>query len=134
LLIYWLALEILGVKGQQYTLEGNVIRRIDCWILGPQHMYREKGVAFDPEGLLSTLPAVVNVLAGYLAGRWILRKGASYTTVVQLLVTGLLLTGLALIWEGWLPLNKKLWTSSYVVFASGADLLALACCSILSKY
>lgn len=125
LLVYWLLLELLGVHGQAYTVEGNAVRRIDLLILGPQHMYREKGIAFDPEGLLSTLPAVVNVLAGYLAGRWVVRKGASFETVAGLLVTGTLLVGLGLVWNGWMPLNKKLWTSSYVVYTSGIDLLAL---------
>jgi len=125
LLGYWLLLELLGVREQVYTVEGNAVRRIDLLILGPRHMYRERGIAFDPEGLLSTLPAVVNVLAGYLAGRWIVRKGASYETVAGLLVTGALLVGLGLVWNGWMPLNKKLWTSSYVVYASGIDLMVL---------
>lgn len=125
LLVYWLLLYLLGMPGGQYTIEGNAVRRIDLWILGPQHMYREKGVAFDPEGLLSTLPAIVNVLAGWLAGKWILRKGVSYTTVAELLVAGLLLIGISMVWGEWLPLNKKLWTSSYVIFSSAIDLLVL---------
>ncbi|HVU56806.1 MAG TPA: heparan-alpha-glucosaminide N-acetyltransferase domain-containing protein, partial [Puia sp.] len=48
LLSYWALLELLGVRGQAYSVEGNAVRRIDLLVLGPQHMYREKGVAFDP--------------------------------------------------------------------------------------
>lgn len=125
LLIYWLLLYILGTPGSQYTLEGNAVRRIDLWVLGPQHMYRERGVAFDPEGLLSTLPAVVNVLAGWLAGRWIIKKGAASGTVAKLLLTGALLIAAAIVWQIWLPLNKKLWTSSYVLYTSAIDLMTL---------
>jgi len=126
LLGYWLLLYVLGAPGGWLTVEGNAVRRIDLWILGPQHMYREKGVAFDPEGLLSTLPSVVNVLAGWLAGRWIIRKGKSYEAVAMILMVGVLSMAVAWFWNGWLPFNKKLWTSSYVVYTTAIDLLALA--------
>jgi predicted acyltransferase len=125
LLIYWLLLYTLGTPRSQYTLEGNAVRRIDVWVLGPQHMYRERGVAFDPEGLLSTLPAVVNVLAGWLAGRWVVRKGRSSETAAKMLMAGVLMIVVAWVWQLWLPFNKKLWTSSYVVYTSAIDLLAL---------
>jgi len=125
LLIYWLLLYILGTPGSQYTLEGNAVRHIDLRVLGPRHMYHEKGVAFDPEGLLSTLPAVVNVVAGWLAGRWVIKKGAAFGTVAWLLFTGVLLITVAIVWQNWLPLNKKLWTSSYVLFTSAVDLATL---------
>lgn len=125
LLVYWLLLYVLGTPGSWLTLEGNAVRRIDILIMGPQHMYREKGVAFDPEGLLSTLPAVVNVLAGWLAGRWIVRKGRSFETVATMLTVGVLATVVAWVWEIWLPFNKKLWTSSFAVYTSAIDLLVL---------
>lgn len=125
LLVYWLLLYVLGTPGEWLTVEGNAVRRIDLLVLGPRHMYREKGVAFDPEGLLSTLPAMVNVLAGWLAGRWIIRKGKKFATAMLMLLIGLLLLAIALVWNEWLPLNKKLWTSSYVVYTSAIDLLVL---------
>ncbi len=125
LLSYWLLLYVLGMPGSWLTPEGNAVRRVDILIMGPQHMYREKGVAFDPEGLLSTLPAMVNVLAGWLAGRWIVRKGKSFETAAAMLTVGVLMMGVAWVWKGWLPLNKKLWTSPYVVYTSAIDLLVL---------
>jgi predicted acyltransferase len=56
------------------TLEGNAGTKLDLWLLGEKHLYHGEGVAFDPEGLLSTLPATVNVIAGYVAGMFLQRK------------------------------------------------------------
>ena len=125
LLGYWGLLYCGGDQGAPYSLLGNAVRKLDLRILGERHMYREKGVVFDPEGILSTLPSIVNVLAGYLAGKWILLKGRSLGTVTGLLLAGVVLTGAGLLWSGWFPLNKKLWTSSYVCLTTGLDLLFL---------
>jgi predicted acyltransferase len=125
LIIYWWLLYGLGEPGIQYTVMGNAVRKIDIAILGEQHMYREQGVVFDPEGLLSTIPATVNVLAGYLAGIFIIQKQKTYESVAKLAIAGslLILTGLA--WNYFLPMNKKLWTGSYVVYTTGIDLITL---------
>ncbi|MHA4806611.1 acyltransferase family protein [Flavitalea flava] len=125
LLCYWLLLYILGDPGGQFTMEGNAVRKLDLWILGERHMYREKGIAFDPEGLLSTMPAMVNVLAGWMAGRWIILKGKTMETFWGLLLAGIGLTGIALFWNQAFPFNKKLWTSSYVFFSVGIDMIVL---------
>ena len=126
LLVYWLLLFVTGEPGLQYTITGNGVRKIDLAIIGARHMYREQGIIFDPEGLLSTIPATVNVLAGYFAGIFIIQKQKSYETIAKLSMAGSVLVLAGLFWNYFLPLNKKLWTSSYVVYTTGIDLIVLA--------
>ena len=83
LFLYWWLLYAFGDAGMQYTITGNAVRKIDLLVLGEQHMYQEDGIVFDPEGLLSTIPAIVNVTAGYVAGRLIIKKGKTKQTVIQ---------------------------------------------------
>lgn len=123
---YWLLLYMFGNPGLQYTITGNAVRKVDILIFGKQHLYKERGIIFDPEGLLSTIPAIANVLAGYLAGIFIIQKGKSYDVVVKFAIMGSLLILLALFWSYLLPINKKLWTSSYVFFTTGVDLIVLS--------
>lgn len=108
------------------TLAGNAVLRLDRWLLGDAHLYRGEGIAFDPEGLLSTLPAIANVLAGWLAGQHLRRHGASGATVVRLLAAGVLALAAGWIWAEVLPFNKKLWTSSYALATAGVATLLLA--------
>ncbi|CAN7508211.1 heparan-alpha-glucosaminide N-acetyltransferase domain-containing protein [Pseudoduganella sp. LjRoot289] len=121
LLAYWVVLALCG----DYTLEGNAPARFDLWLLGERHLYHGEGLPFDPEGMLGTIPATVNVIAGYFAGRLILAKGASYETLAKLMMAGVLCAGAALCWDLAFPINKKLWTSSYVLYTIGLDLLVL---------
>ncbi len=121
LLSYWLLLYIFG----DYTLEGNAALKLDLVLFGDKHLYHGEGIAFDPEGLLSTLPAIVNVIAGYLTGRFIQQKGNSYETISKLMIAGALLLFVALSWNMVFPINKKLWTSSFVLYTVGLDLLIL---------
>ena len=122
LFIYWFLLNQFG----DYTITGNAVRRLDLRLLGINHLYRERGIVFDPEGLLSTIPAVVNVITGYLAGAYIRDKGKNYECLAMLALSGIACIVVGLWWNLMLPLNKKLWTSSYVVFTSGLDLVILA--------
>lgn len=126
LLLYWVLLYAFGASGAAYTIEGNFVRKIDLAVLSAPHMYREGGIVFDPEGLLSTLPAIVNVTAGYLAACFILKKGKTRDGVVTLLLAGAVLITFGLVWQYWFPFNKKLWTSSYVLYTTGIDLVVLA--------
>ncbi len=121
LLGYWYALAQFG----DYTLAGNAGRKLDLWLLGEGHLYHGEGLAFDPEGLLGTLPATVNVIAGYWAGRLIRRRGPGYDSIAGLALSGLACIALALCWDSVFPINKKLWTSSYVLYTVGLDLLIL---------
>jgi predicted acyltransferase len=122
LLGYWLLLFAFG----DYSLEQNAVRKLDLTLLGGKHLYHGAGIPFDPEGLLSTLPAIVNVIGGYFACRLIQQKGNSYETISKLMVPGALLIFTALCWNMVFPINKKIWTSSFVLYTVGIDLLILA--------
>jgi predicted acyltransferase len=119
---YWWLMHTFG----DYSLAGNAEIRLDKLVLGDAHMYHGEGVAFDPEGILSTLPAIVNVLAGYLAGRFIRDHGASRSTVTRLLLVGAIAIAVALWWDTVFPINKKIWTSPFVLCTVGIDLWVLA--------
>jgi predicted acyltransferase len=121
LLGYWAALLIFG----NLTLEGNAVLKLDKWLLGERHLYHGEGIAFDPEGLLSTLPAIVNVIAGYYAGVYLQKKGKSFEAVSTLLIAGFASLVIAYFWDLVFPINKKLWTSSYVLYTVGLSLIIL---------
>lgn len=122
LLLYWYVLYCFGVPPGPYSLEGNAVGRLDALYLSPGHMYKHYGFPFDPLGLLSTFPAVVNVVAGFLTGSFVQKNGG----VLKLFAAGILLVAAGALWNRWLPINKPLWTSSYVIYATGFDLLILA--------
>ena len=94
--------------------------------MGDAHLYHGEGVAFDPEGILSTLPAIVNVIVGYFAGKFIQEKGKSYETISKLLLVGCLFIFIAICWDSIFPINKKLWTSSFVMITTGIDLVIIS--------
>ena len=108
------------------SLAGNAVLKLDEWLIGGNHMYHGNGIAFDPEGLLSTLPAIVNVIIGYLAGRFIQNNGQNFETVAKLMMVGFALIFVGLAWDLILPINKKLWTSSFVMLTCEIDLFAIA--------
>lgn len=108
------------------SLEGNAVLKLDAWLIGESHMYHGEGIAFDPEGLLSTLPAIVNVIAGYAAGLFLQRSGKNYESIAKLMMIGAALLLMAAWWDLMFPINKKLWTSSYVLHTVGLDLLILS--------
>jgi len=122
LLGYWGLMYSFG----DYSFAGNAAIKLDKLVLGEAHMYHGEGVAFDPEGILSTLPAIVNVLAGYLAARYIRDHGTDRSTSIRLLLLGAVCVALSLCWNLAFPINKKLWTSSFVLCTVGIDLGALA--------
>jgi predicted acyltransferase len=122
LIVYAVALPLCG----DLSLENNGPRTLDLFLLGPAHLYTGEGIPFDPEGLFSTLPALANVLGGYLAGRWLAARGSNASAVIRLAVAGALALAIALLWQWQVPLNKKLWTSSYALLNLGIDALALS--------
>ncbi|MBW4642981.1 MAG: acyltransferase family protein [Goleter apudmare HA4340-LM2] len=133
LLGYWLAMMYLPVPGYgagELTREGNLGAYIDRLIIPKAHLYKGDGFNLmgDPEGLFSTIPAIVSVLAGYFAGHWIRTQSVQTRTSIGLALFGIgcLIIGWA--WGWTFPINKKIWTSSYVVFSSGWALLLLAAC------
>ncbi|MBV6319512.1 acyltransferase family protein [Duganella violaceipulchra] len=122
LLGYWWILAFYG----DYSLGGNAVLKLDLAVLGAPHMYHGEGIAFDPEGILSTLPAIVNVLAGYAAAERLRHKGPGRRTVATLAAAGAACLLLAYGWDALLPINKKLWTGSFVACTVGWDLIILA--------
>jgi predicted acyltransferase len=126
LLVYWIVSYAFGDPNDPYSLTGNAGLRLDVWLFGESHMYHGEGVAFEPEGLLSTLPSIVNVIFGYLAGDFIRRYGNKYETIAKLMLAGGVLVFVALTWDMAFPINKKLWTSSFVLLTVGIDLMVLS--------
>jgi predicted acyltransferase len=82
----------------------------------------------DPEGLLSNIPALGTTLLGMLTAMWLRTKESMERKCAYLFGAGILLVILGEIWNPWFPINKKLWTSSYVFFAAGISMLGLALC------
>ena len=126
LLSYWAILYFFGDRSDPYSLEGNAALKFDLLLLPAQNLYQGFGIPFDPEGLLSTLPAVVNVLVGFMTGYYIQRKGNHMGTVLKLALSAAAFIVVALLWDSYLPINKPIWTSSYVVYSLGLDLLVLS--------
>lgn len=129
LLLYWLAMIFIPVPGYgagNLTPEANLAGYLDRVILGSNHLY--KGGPFDPEGLFSSLPAVVTVLLGYFAGDWIRNQPIQSRTSMGLLLLGIGSLILGWLWGFVFPINKQLWTSSYVLFSAGWALLIFAAC------
>lgn len=114
--------------------DGNVVRIVDRAVIGENHMYTYNAATkslrepTDPEGLLSTLPAIVTSLVGYWTGLAIQRRGANTNTVVWMIVVGLTVFATGLVWGHWFPIGKKLWTSSFVLVTAGLAMVVLAGC------
>lgn len=122
---YWALMSWVPVPGYgpgDLSPEGNLAAWIDRLVL-PGRLWQGN---WDPEGLLSTLPAIVSSLLGIATGEW-LRSGRDGSSVTRgLLAAGLVGTVVGLAWGVVFPINKNLWTSSYVVFTTGTALLVLA--------
>ncbi|MEJ0030523.1 MAG: acyltransferase family protein [Bacteroidota bacterium] len=125
LVLYWWILYYFGDQPDPYSLTANAVAKLDLIILGTKHVWHGEGVPFDPEGLLSTLPAIANVAAGYFVGDYIQRTNAS-KSIIRLSIAGMILVVIAVIWDQVFPFNKKIWTSSYVLLTVGLDLLILS--------
>jgi predicted acyltransferase len=144
---YWLLMTMVPVPGCDVTTMNdkacNLAAYIDRMILTEPHMWRVSKV-YDPEGLLSTIPAIVTCLSGVLTGTWLVGTRASLPATSQSDVTnsidnrlnkvsaifffGIVLFALGWIWNSFFPFNKSLWTSSYVLVTSGLALLTFGFC------
>ncbi|HEY9850112.1 MAG TPA: heparan-alpha-glucosaminide N-acetyltransferase domain-containing protein [Leptolyngbyaceae cyanobacterium] len=130
---YWLAMTYIPVPGYGagiLTREGNLGAYLDRIIIGTAHLYQGDNYNSmgDPEGLFSTLPALVNVLAGYFTGRWLRREPIDTRTSINLALIGIICLIIGWDWGFLFPLNKKLWTSSYVLYSTGWSILFMAAC------
>ncbi|HEV2017277.1 MAG TPA: DUF5009 domain-containing protein [Gemmatimonadaceae bacterium] len=130
---YWFAMTLIPVPGENvvgalllHTKDRNLAAYLDRAILGTNHTWIGS-VTFDPEGPMSTIPAIATAMLGVIAGRWIAQRDKPLLERI----TGLFAVGsvgmmLGLMWNWSFPINKNLWTSSYVVFTAGMACVALA--------
>jgi predicted acyltransferase len=127
LLGYWALMALVPVPGYGHgdlSVDGNFAAYVDRFFL-TGHMWRE---TWDPEGLVSTIPAIATALLGVLAGRLLRSNESRYRIAGWMFVCGWAGILGGLIWDPLFPINKQLWTSSYVLFSAGA---AVSCLAVL---
>ncbi|HEX3600894.1 MAG TPA: DUF5009 domain-containing protein [Lacipirellulaceae bacterium] len=130
LLGYWATLAFLPDPHnyeKNLTNKYNITVVVDRALVGDKHMYHGDSPT-EPEGFLSTFPAIVSALIGYWAGLFIQRRGVNYRTVAMLAICGLALAAIGQGWHFAFPINKKLWTSSFVLLTGGLASTVLAAC------
>ncbi|MCJ7582235.1 MAG: heparan-alpha-glucosaminide N-acetyltransferase domain-containing protein, partial [Candidatus Aminicenantes bacterium] len=124
---YWAVMKLIPVPGYGagvLEFEGNLCGFIDTKLLAG-HLYK---TTFDPEGILSTFPAVATALLGTLTGDWLLSKRDQGRKMAGLFAAGIILVISGLLLHPIFPINKQLWTSTFVIFTAGAALLILGLC------
>jgi len=134
LFFYWLMMMIVPVPGCDVTTINdkacNLAAYVDRSVFGLNHIWRQAKV-YDPEGILSTIPAIVTTISGVLTGLWLKSKRSDLEKVAGMFFFGLILLVLAWCWNPFFPFNKALWTSSYVLYTSGLALCFLGFCYFL---
>ena len=130
LLGYWALMTLVPVPGYGVgdlgSKEWNLAAYVDRAVFG-QHVWRQAKV-YDPEGILSTLPAVATTLCGVLTGHLLRSRRTATEKVAAMFVAGVAGVVAGWAWNYWFPVNKALWTSSYVLLTAGMALQLLACC------
>lgn len=128
LVTYWLLMTFVPVPvfgAGRLDVEGNFAHYIDFLVLG-RHNYAHT-LTWDPEGIVSTLPAIATTLFGVMAGHFLRLKTELTRKIAWLFFTGCLLVAAGLLISNWMPLNKKLWTDSFSVLLAGIDFLVFGC-------
>lgn len=123
---YWALMSFAPVPGYgagRLDVEGNFAHYVDRLLLGSHNYGNTK--TWDPEGIVSTLPAIASALFGVFAGQILAHYQTMAERIKYLLLTGAVLVPLALLWNQWLPINKSIWTSSFATFMAGLDFLLL---------
>lgn len=105
LLGYW-ALLYFGASANPYSLEGNIVRQFDLFLFGEHHIYKGFGIPFDPEGVLSSIPAVGTVIIGYLIGDVMNSTASIVLKMKKLLMYGAFMTVIGAVWALAFPINK----------------------------
>ena len=121
---YWMMMTLIPVPGfgpGRLDVAANFAHYVDSFVLGAHNYAHTK--TWDPEGVVSTLPAIATALFGVLAGQILRLRRELAERVVWLFVTGSLLLAAGLICSAWLPINKKLWTDSFSLFMAGLDFI-----------
>ena len=131
LIAYWALMTFVPVPGIGYAnleKETNLGAWLDRTILTEAHLWKSVKT-WDPEGILSTLPAVATGLFGVLVGTWLRRKDREESVKISWMFSiGILAVVFGLIWDLFFPINKALWTSSFVLYAGGLATIGLALC------
>ncbi|HSK71784.1 MAG TPA: DUF5009 domain-containing protein [Pyrinomonadaceae bacterium] len=131
LFLYWALMSFIPVPGCEITTINdkacNLAAYLDRLILSENHIWKQAKV-YDPEGILSTIPAISTTLAGVLTGIWLKTKRSDLDKISGLFFFGVVLTALGWCWHLIFPMNKPLWTSSYVVYTAGLALCFLGFC------
>jgi len=147
LVLYWI-LCYIGNPGDPYSLQGWFGTNIDKKILHVPHMYKGEGLPFDPEGIMSTMSAIVEVIFGYFVGDYIQKKSkvpenlalgtvnnfGPYQMLSGLFVGGVVMLLTGYWWDKVFPINKKIWTSSFTVYTSGLATITIATMIYLIEY
>lgn len=123
---YWWACVAFAHGVDPYSLEGFFGTTLDRVLLGESHLYRGEGVPFDPEGLASTTPAIAQVLLGYAVGHFLLQRQQAKSLVRDLLLIAIVAAAVGSFAHELMPINKKLWTSSYALLTTGLATLSIA--------
>jgi predicted acyltransferase len=134
LLGYWALMSLVAAPGYEpgdLSRKGNLAAAVDRAILTPDHLYKKGNDpegSYDPEGPLSTLPAIATTLIGMLAGGWLRSDRSGYEKNAGLFFAGWFGVVLGWVWSAGFPINKALWTSSFVLLTAGLGLQLLAVC------
>ena len=129
LLGYWLLVKFVSAPGYaagDLTKDGSLPSYVDRVVFG-KHVWAQAKV-YDPEGLLSTIPAIATTLIGVLTGHWLRTEKTRYEKAAGMFVVGAICVAIGWAWNAFFPINKALWTSSYVLFTGGLALQFLAFC------
>lgn len=123
LLVVYILIITLG-NGYAFDAEANILAQVDLRLFGYDHLYHKSPV--DPEGLVSTIPAIAHTLIGFLCGKLVCSKVSPREKVRNIFIFGLLLTIAGFALSLWLPLNKRIWSPSFVLATCGLAMLLLA--------
>jgi len=130
LIVYWMLMKHVPAPGYyvgDLSKEGSLASYVDRRVFGP-HIWKQ-GIVYDPEGILSTMGALATTLLGVLTGNRLRCKDRTpIEKVAQMFIAGICCLIIGWIWNAWFPINKALWTSSYVFFTAGLALQFLALC------
>jgi len=133
LFFYWALMTLIPVPGVGYANlypSTNLGAWVDRTIIGVQHLWAGSKV-WDPEGLLSDIPAIATTLFGVIAGNWLRKSIDTLSKVIWMFFWGNVGLVLGTIWDIWFPINKNLWTSSFVIFTTGMALQFLSMCYLI---
>lgn len=119
-------------NGYAYDAEANILAQVDLHLFGYDHLYHKSPV--DPEGLVSTLSAIAHTMIGFLCGALVTSKKELKKKIRSMLAYGTLLTAAGFILQIWLPLNKRIWSPSYVLATCGLAMLLLAIIIVIESY